>query len=82
MKRFDFRKIQEFRKERRMTQDQLAKKLSTIHQKICIQQVSEWENRVRGGVSTDTLLKLCVALGKSTEDFFTEDILEDANGER
>lgn len=66
MKQFDFRKIKEFRLEKKISQVELAAKLG-----IKKQQLSVWE-KSPSGMTVRSLVKLCEALGKSTNDFFVE----------
>ena len=71
MKRFDFQKIKEFREALNMTQESLAIALTTAEKRVRVQQVSDWERGVCG-LSVTSLIKLCEALKKSTDDFFVD----------
>ena len=65
MKQFQFTKIKEFREAIGMSQHDLGIVLS-IHP----QQISAWE---RGnGLTVRNLVKLCNALGRKSDEFFTE----------
>lgn len=72
MRHLDLKKIKEFRDKLKMTQDELAKAMSTPEERIYPQQISEWENRKTGGIRAQTLMRLATALHKSTEDFFID----------
>ena len=58
-----------------MTQETLAIALSTSENRVYTQQVSEWENREKGGLSVTSLVKLCEVLDKKTDDFFIDNDL-------
>lgn len=72
MKKFDMGKIREFRLAAKLTQDELAVKMSLLGKRVYIQQISEWENSPKSGLTTTHLAKLCEALEKTTDDFFVE----------
>lgn len=72
MKQFDFVKIREFRESLGMTQEGLAIAMSTPENRVHKEQVSEWERETKGGLNVTTLVKLCNALNKSTDDFFID----------
>lgn len=72
MKQFNFSKIKEFRESAGLTQDALAHKMSTEENRVYVQQISDWERGANNGITVKSLVKLCEALGKTTDDFFTE----------
>jgi len=72
MKQFDFSRIREFREAANLTQESLAVAMSTPEKRVHTAQVSEWERMTNGGLTVTTLIKLCEALGKNTDDFFIE----------
>jgi transcriptional regulator with XRE-family HTH domain len=72
MKQFDFNKIKVFREDAGLTQEALAILLSTEDNRVYTQQVSDWERGASGGLTVKSLVKLCDALKKSTDDFFVE----------
>ncbi len=72
MKQFAFSKIKEFREAAGMTQEALAIAMTTPESRVHVQQVSDWENLTKGGLNVTTLIKLCDALGKETDDFFVD----------
>ena len=72
MKQFVFAKIREFREAAGMTQEALAIAMSTPDKRVHTEQVSNWENLTNGGLTVTTLIKLCDALGRVPDDFFTE----------
>lgn len=67
MKQFDFQKIKQFREAAGMTQIALAAKIG-----VSSQQISTWERGRGKGLTVRTLSKLCDALRKKTDDFFTQ----------
>jgi transcriptional regulator with XRE-family HTH domain len=73
MKQFVFHKIKEFREAQGLTQEELANRLSNGEVRVYTQQVSDWERGASGGLTVKSLTRLCEALGKATDDFFTED---------
>ena len=72
MKRFNFGKIKEFRESAGLTQEGLAIAMSTMDNRVHVQQVSEWERSVNGGLTVKSLTKLCEALNKTADDFFVD----------
>lgn len=72
MKRFEFKKIREFRLEKGLTQEELATAMSTPEKRVYKEQVGEWENKLNGGLSLTNLAKLAAVLGKSIDDFFVD----------
>ncbi len=72
MKQFDFGKIKEFREAAGMTQEGLAIAMTTPGSRVHVQQVSKWERITQGGINVTSLIKLCEALNKATDDFFVD----------
>jgi len=72
MKQFDFKRIKKFREDAGMTQDSLAIAMSTPKDRVFTQQISEWENRIVGGINVSSLIKLCNILNKQPDDFFID----------
>ena len=72
MKQFDFKKIKEFREAAGLTQDALAFQMSLLGKRVYYQQISEWENRIDGGLSSPNLSKLCQVLNKTPNDFYVD----------
>ena len=69
MKQFDNRKIKAYREAAGLTQEGLAIAMSTPEARVHKEQVSDWE-RSTGGITVTTLMRLCKALGKESNDFF------------
>ena len=72
MKQFVFAKVREYREAAGMTQEALAIAMSTPEKRVHKEQISDWERMTEGGITVLSLVKLCEALNKSTDDFFTE----------
>lgn len=69
---FNFANIKKFREEAGLTQEALAIAMSTAEDRVHVQQISDWENRTEGGINSTSIVKLCQALNKNVEDFFTQ----------
>ncbi len=68
MKKFDWKKIKEFREAANLTQHELGEKMG-LHP----QQISAWENNPEDkSLTTAHLGRIAYILGRKTDDFFSE----------